>query len=330
MVKKIKHVALNRRTPPPLCSSPFQGDSWMVATNDDPTIGTQENPYTIEEFNWLVLIGEWPGGWVEFFGFVPWNLEDWYGSFSCSDNVSSYPDDDDDNDNDDDEHGADGNEEGGEHHGEDNHEGENQGGNQDEGNHGGGNGDSGGNKNGNNHSNYDGINGNTKWDPSKYMCFYSCMEYCFAELYGALYNEMNKNLPNASLFGYMYCYGLENNWIGTEIKADSIAPNLFNDDGSLNNNLIKYIRIFFNTSGWIEDRNIIKASLQCNSNDLICIGILGNDENRYHAVILQSYNYETDEYHYYDAVDLITNGHDIGASWLKYAIFISQRIVNKS
>ena len=162
------------------------------------------------------------------------------------------------------------------------------------------------------------------------MCFYSCMEYCFAELYGALYNEMNKNLPNASLFGYMYCYGLENNWIGTEIKADLIAPNLFNDDGSLNNNLIKYIRIFFNTSGWIEDRNIIKASLQCNSNDLICIGILGNDENRYHAVILRSYNYETDEYHYYDAVDLITNGHDIGASWLKYAIFISQRIVNKS
>ena len=105
MVKKIKHVVLNRRTPPPLCSSPFQGDSWMVATNDDPTIGTQENPYTLEEFNWLVLIGEWPGGWVEFFGFVPWNLADWYGSFSCSDNVSSYPDDDDDNDNDDDEHG---------------------------------------------------------------------------------------------------------------------------------------------------------------------------------------------------------------------------------
>ena len=77
MVKKIKHVTLNRRTPHPLCSSPFQGDSWMVATNDDPTIGTQENPYTLEELNSLVLIGEWPGGWVEFFGFVPWNLEDW-------------------------------------------------------------------------------------------------------------------------------------------------------------------------------------------------------------------------------------------------------------
>ena len=134
MVKKIKHVVLNR-------------PKRMVATNDDPTIGTQENPYTLEEFNWLVLIGEWPGGWVEFFGFVPWNLEDWYGSFSCSDSVSSYPDDDDDND--DDEHGADGNEEGGEHHGEDNHEGKNQGGNHDEGNHGGGNGNSGGNENSN-------------------------------------------------------------------------------------------------------------------------------------------------------------------------------------
>ena len=59
MVKKIKHVVLNRRTPPPLCSSPFQGYSWMVATNDDPTIGTQENPYTLEEFNFLVLIGRW-------------------------------------------------------------------------------------------------------------------------------------------------------------------------------------------------------------------------------------------------------------------------------
>ena len=134
MVKKIKHVTLNR-------------PKRMVTTNDDPTIGTQENPYTLEEFNSLVLIGEWPGGWVEFIGFVPWNLADWYGSFSSSDHVSSYPDDDDDND--DDEHGADGNEEGGEHQGEYNHEGKNQGGNHDEGNHGGGNGDSGGNENGN-------------------------------------------------------------------------------------------------------------------------------------------------------------------------------------
>ncbi len=72
MIKKIKHVVLNR-------------PKRMVATNDDPTIGTQENPYTLEEFNWLVMTGEWPGGWVEFFGFVPWNLEDWYGSFSSSD-----------------------------------------------------------------------------------------------------------------------------------------------------------------------------------------------------------------------------------------------------
>ena len=29
MVKKIKHVALNHRTPPPLCSSPFHGDSLL-------------------------------------------------------------------------------------------------------------------------------------------------------------------------------------------------------------------------------------------------------------------------------------------------------------
>ena len=136
MVKKIKHVVLNRRTPPPLCSSPFQGDSWMVATNDDPTIGTQENPYTLEEFNRLVLIGEWPGGWVEFFGFVPWNLEDWYGSFSSSDwdCSSSYEEEINPGDGDDGlGHGGNEDENG------ENREEENQNGNQGNGNAGGGN-----------------------------------------------------------------------------------------------------------------------------------------------------------------------------------------------
>ena len=137
MVKKIKHVVLNRRTPPPLCSSPFQGDSWMVATNDDPTIGTQENPYTLEEFNSLVLIGEWPGGWVEFFGFVPWNLEDWYGSFSSSDSDCTSSSEEEINPGDGDDglgHGGNEDENG------ENKEEENQNGNQGNGNDGGGNG----------------------------------------------------------------------------------------------------------------------------------------------------------------------------------------------
>ena len=82
MVKKIKHVVLNRRTPPPLCSSPFQGDSWMVATNDDPTRGTEENPYTWEEFIELWFMNEWYGGWVEGQGFISWDF-----------NVSDYSDD---------------------------------------------------------------------------------------------------------------------------------------------------------------------------------------------------------------------------------------------
>ena len=84
MVKKIKHVALNRRTPPPLCSSPFQGDSWMVATNDDPTRGTEENPYSIDEAYSLYYAGLWVGGWVECYGYIPADLEDWgyYGSGS--------------------------------------------------------------------------------------------------------------------------------------------------------------------------------------------------------------------------------------------------------
>ena len=57
MVKKIKHVTLNR-------------PKRMVATNDDPTKGTQTNPYTQEEFYAMLDNETWPGGWVEGMGYA--------------------------------------------------------------------------------------------------------------------------------------------------------------------------------------------------------------------------------------------------------------------
>ena len=69
MVKKIKHVTLNR-------------PKRMLATNDDPTRGTEENPYTWEEFTELWFMNEWYGGWVEGQGFISWDL-----------NASDYSDD---------------------------------------------------------------------------------------------------------------------------------------------------------------------------------------------------------------------------------------------
>ena len=56
MVKKIKHVVLNR-------------PKRMVATNDDPTKGTQENPYTQEEYYVMLGNGTWSGGWIEGVGY---------------------------------------------------------------------------------------------------------------------------------------------------------------------------------------------------------------------------------------------------------------------
>ena len=57
MVKKIKHVVLNR-------------PKRMVASNDDPTKGTQTNPYTQEEFYAMLDNETWTGGWVEGMGYA--------------------------------------------------------------------------------------------------------------------------------------------------------------------------------------------------------------------------------------------------------------------
>jgi len=126
MVKKIKHVTLNR-------------PKMMVATNDDPTRGTEENPYSIDEAYALYYAGLWVGGWVECYGYIPANLEDWgyYGSGSGTSGSCDPHEEEINPDDGDDGHGLGGN---GDENGENgNQGGENHNGNQGNGNDGGGN-----------------------------------------------------------------------------------------------------------------------------------------------------------------------------------------------
>ena len=127
MVKQIKHVVLNR-------------PKRMVATNDDPTRGSEENPYSIDEAYSLYYAGLWVGGWVECYGYIPADLEDWgyYGSDSGTSGSSDPYEEEINPDDGDDGHGLGGN---GDENGENgNQGGENQNGNQGNGNAGGGNG----------------------------------------------------------------------------------------------------------------------------------------------------------------------------------------------
>ena len=60
MAKIIKKVTLNAPA--------------STSTGVDPTKGTQENPYTWDEFEYLFCSWQWNGGWVEGFGNVPANI----------------------------------------------------------------------------------------------------------------------------------------------------------------------------------------------------------------------------------------------------------------
>ena len=94
MVKLIKHIELNRPK------------KVTAAKNNDPTKGTPESPYTVDEYLQLWFDNEQCGGYVEGFGLIDefGNLIDSWGSDDSFSSFSSFPFDDEENENEPEEH----------------------------------------------------------------------------------------------------------------------------------------------------------------------------------------------------------------------------------
>ena len=225
MVKKIKHVVLNR-------------PKRMVATNDDPTKGTQTNPYSIDEAYALYYAGLWVGGWVECYGYIPADLEDWgyYGSGSgtsgsCDPHEEEInPDDGDDGLG----HGGNGDENG--ENG--NQGGENQNGSQGGGDTGGGNGNDDGSDN-----SYNGFATQEDNEWTRNMSMYSCIAYVYNKLYELEIVQQSSDLPILkTTFGMFYYNGIPNHndmWDGTHNEVDKYAPDPFDENNNPNHDIIR-------------------------------------------------------------------------------------------
>ena len=249
MVKKIKQIKLNR-------------PQKAMAANSDPTIGTQENPYTIEEFDWLVFTGEWTGGWVECYGYVPWNLEEWYDGDSFS-TFSSFPFEDDDDDEPEEHEGNGSNKHNEDNNPNDNNENENQNGNNNGENNGGGNGDAG--------ESVDNSNNNPISTQPKGWCLYNCIAYAIIKLYNTQVNVIQ--VVNT------YVYGT-NSWQGTQSKYDiTYGPRLFDENNQIQTTITLFINFLFNASDWARDKSQIRElCIQAENDGSVVIAIIAQTD----------------------------------------------------
>ena len=309
MAKIIKKVTLNA----PASTSTTSTSSGH--TGVDPTKGTQENPYTWDEFEYLFCSWLWNGGWVEGIGYISADI---YGSlFSDSDSFHSgwwWPEDE-----------AGGNNNGNQGNGGNQNS---QNGNQGNSNTNGGSNNGGGNNGGNNgngqtNGNNDITNFRPEWDPQKYMCFYKCLQSSY---YG-LYRDYIKNslipLCTAELFGNIYCDGIANSnfsWSGSHDSIDRIAPHLYTENNEVNPNLLLFLQAFFSTSGWVYDTETIKDWLRTSSTYYYgsVIGIIDKGSGMKHAVLLRFYDSTENKYWYFAPVE--GKGNTIAVNYVTMAI----------
>jgi hypothetical protein len=250
MVKIIKKVTLNAPA--------------STSTGVDPTKGTEENPYTKEEYDELCRLGLWTHGWfVEGIGIVlpdvvitssypyypiededdDWNNDDdWY-----DDGINPHP-----NPNPDETGGNGGNYPPGGGGG------------------GGGNGTGGGN---------DGNNSNS--DYPKGWCIYNCITFALNKFYSQKLNKDYFTREIAIAYRDGLQTGVEPKWPGTHNENDyDYGPRLFDENNKIINSIKLFLEYLFYTSEWVFDKNAIKEMVRTADQDSIVIGLLSEKNNK--------------------------------------------------
>ena len=240
-----------------------------TSTGTDPTKGTEENPYTYQEYLDLFCANQWRGGYVEGYGYK--GMQDIpeviiYGDYYLGSGVNPFDDDDwyDDginphpNPSPDDTGGN--------------------GGNYPPGGGGGGGGNGTGGGNGNDGGGNDGNNSNS--DYPKGWCIYNCITFALNKFYSQKTHKEYFTREIAIAYRDGLQTGVDPNWPGTHNNKDfDYGPRLFDENNKIINSIKVFLAYLFYTSEWVFEPKEIKEMVRTVDQDSIVIGLLAVKNN---------------------------------------------------